>query len=224
MRLRDLQALAVDFDRTLTDAQLRPAPEAIHALHRARRAGRKIVVVSGRTLAFLEREVGEAADALVGENGCFLLHAGRTRTLGPEVDLTVLDTLGIAIERGAVLASADLAHEKQLRDALASAGIDAHLVRNRDRVMALPRGVDKAAGVLAALDALGIPPERAAAAGDGENDLVMLEAVGYAIAVANAVPELKAIADHVTGDEGGVGLASWIEEQWLPALGREAAA
>lgn len=216
--LERIDALCTDYDRTLTDVSLAPVPEALQALQAARAIGKRIVVVSGRDLDFLHREVGHVADAIVAENGCFLHAAGVTQRLGPEVDLhTALAEVVIPLERGKAFASAELAYETELREALDRAGVQADLVRNRDRVMVLPRGVDKAMGALAALAALDILPERAAAAGDGENDLPMLSSVGHAIAVANAVPELKDLADEVTEEPGGLGLARWIHDRWLGA-------
>lgn len=222
MRSREIEALCVDYDRTLTDLELRLVPEAVEGLRRARAAGKKVVVVSGRGLDFLERHVGDLADALVGENGCFLLHGGARACLAPTMELRrIFAQLDVPIEHGETIASADVEHEPALRAALADAGVDARFIRNRDRVMVLPRGVDKAAGVLAALDAIGVAPERAAAAGDGENDVAMLQAVGYAIAVANAVDEVKAVADHVSDGVGGRAIARWIDERWLaPAEAR----
>lgn len=211
-----IDALCSDYDRTLTDATLRPVPEALDALRAARAAGKRIVIVSGRDMDFLLRELGGVADALVAENGCFFHADGETRRLAPEVDLhTALAEIVIPLERGRAFASADIEHEDTLRAALMRAGVQADLVRNRDRVMVLPKGVDKAMGALAALEHLGIAPEHAAGAGDGENDLPLLSTLGYGIAVANAVPELKEIADHVTEEAGGLGLARWIRERWL---------
>lgn len=216
MRSSEIDALCVDYDRTLTTPDLRRVPQAIQALARARDAGKRIVVVSGRDLDFLEREVGKVCDAIVGENGCFLLHGGARTRLAPTLALrSALAALDVPIEHGAAIASVDLAHAELVRTELARRRIDASLVRNRDRVMVLPRAVDKASGALAALRALGVPPERAAAAGDGENDITMLQAVGHAIAVANAVDEVKRVADHVTIDAGGHGIARWIDERWL---------
>lgn len=213
---REIEALCTDYDRTLTDIELRPVPEAWEALRRARRAGRKIVIVSGRPLGFLLDETSEVADAIVAENGAFLHRAGATRRLGAELDLSRVEAIGVVLERGLAIASADIRDEPKLRELLREPGV--RFVRNRDRVMVLPHGVDKAAGALAALELLGIAPERAAAVGDGENDATMLAAVGHAIAVANAVPELRAIADVVTAEEGGHGVAAWIERVWLPSL------
>lgn len=216
--LARIDALAVDYDRTLTDAALRPHPRALAALRQARSRGRRVIVVSGRDLDFLQRELDGCADAIVAENGCVLLdpvRGPRRLAQGHERIHEVLDALPFDFERATILRSASLEHESALRAAFEAAGVEAALIRNRDRVMVAPMGVDKAAGVLAALELLGIAPERAAAAGDGENDLVMLRAVGYGVAVENAVPELKAEADHVTQGFGGEGLARWIEESWL---------
>ena len=215
--LRDVQALCTDYDRTLTDLDLHLVPRALEALRRARVAGKRIVVVSGRDLPFLVREVGDVADAIVAENGCFLLRPGEVaKRLGPDVDLHgALSCLDIPLEHGRALVSADVEHAPLLRETLAKAGVEADLVPNRDRVMALPRGVDKATGVLAALASLGIDPARAAAAGDGENDVPLLRSVGYGIAVANAVDELKEVADHVTPEVGGHGVAAWVLDRWL---------
>ena len=56
---------------------------------------------------------------------------------------------------------------------------------------------------------LGVPAERIMAIGDQENDLVMLEFAGVAVAMGNAIDAVKAVADHVTtsNNEDGVGVA-----------------
>lgn len=55
----------------------------------------------------------------------------------------------------------------------------------------------------------GIPLERAAAIGDGRNDLELLREVGLGIAMGNAGPALKEAADHVAPrhDEDGLAVA-----------------
>ena len=64
-----------------------------------------------------------------------------------------------------------------------------------------PKGIDKGVGVARALEYLG----RAGNActfgfGDSGNDLGMLAAVETAVAMGNAMPEVKAVADYVTDD------------------------
>ena len=57
--------------------------------------------------------------------------------------------------------------------------------------------------------ALGIPLERTMAVGDSDNDVDMLEAAGFAVAMGNAVPRARAAAGVVTDDcdHDGVGRA-----------------
>ncbi|MGI6168764.1 MAG: Cof-type HAD-IIB family hydrolase [Christensenellales bacterium] len=56
---------------------------------------------------------------------------------------------------------------------------------------------------------MGIERERVVAIGDGRIDKSMIEYAGLGIAMGNALPEVKAVADHITAsnDEDGVALA-----------------
>lgn len=64
-----------------------------------------------------------------------------------------------------------------------------------------PKGIDKGVGVARALDYLGRSGnERTFGFGDSGNDLGMLAAVETAVAMGNAMPEVKAVADYVTDD------------------------
>jgi 3-deoxy-D-manno-octulosonate 8-phosphate phosphatase (KDO 8-P phosphatase) len=56
--------------------------------------------------------------------------------------------------------------------------------------------------------------------GDDLPDLLIARRVGLAIAVANAVPELKAISHYVTRSQGGEGTAREVVELILTAQGR----
>ena len=70
----------------------------------------------------------------------------------------------------------------------------------------LPLGGNKGAGVAILLDHLGFDRREVMAMGDGENDLEMLQSVGLGVAMANAVPQLKAVASAVverSNEEGG---------------------
>jgi hydroxymethylpyrimidine pyrophosphatase-like HAD family hydrolase len=49
------------------------------------------------------------------------------------------------------------------------------------------------------------------AIGDSENDLEFIEHAGFRVAVANADPELKAIADYVTSAAHGEGVAEAVQ-------------
>lgn len=64
-----------------------------------------------------------------------------------------------------------------------------------------PKGIDKGVGVARALAYLGREGNaRTFGFGDSGNDLGMLAAVETAVAMGNAMPEVKAVADYVTED------------------------
>ena len=66
----------------------------------------------------------------------------------------------------------------------------------------------------------GVPPEETAFMGDDLLDLPALERVGLAVAPANAVPEVRAIAHVVTRAAGGAGAVRECVELTLRAQGR----
>ena len=64
-----------------------------------------------------------------------------------------------------------------------------------------PKGIDKGVGVARAREYLGRADNaRTFGFGDSGNDLGMLAAVETAVAMGNAMPEVKAVADYVTDD------------------------
>ncbi len=76
---------------------------------------------------------------------------------------------------------------------------------------------NKGTALTALAKALGIPRARVMAVGDGLNDRTMLEAAGIAVAMGNAHPAIKALADWVSDDCDHDGAAKAIERFCLPA-------
>ncbi len=70
---------------------------------------------------------------------------------------------------------------------------------------------NKGAALLALAKKLGIKKEEVMAIGDNTNDIEMLKAVGYSVAMENAVPELKELADAITTSHTEDGVAVAIE-------------
>jgi 3-deoxy-D-manno-octulosonate 8-phosphate phosphatase (KDO 8-P phosphatase) len=79
---------------------------------------------------------------------------------------------------------------------------------------------DKAAAFRQLLHDVGMRAEQAAAVGDDLPDLPMLRAAGLAIAVADACPEVRAAAHHVTVTRGGRGAVREVVELILKHQGR----
>lgn len=76
-------------------------------------------------------------------------------------------------------------------------------------------GCTKGVALKALCEKLGIDIARAAAMGDAGNDADMLKAAGCGVAMGNAKPEIKAIADQVTATNDEDGVALFIENYVL---------
>ena len=74
------------------------------------------------------------------------------------------------------------------------------------------KSTSKGKGLRVLAKALGLSMEETIAIGDSGNDLQMLKAAGFSIAMGNGDPEVKAIADYVTGTNEQDGAAMAIEK------------
>lgn len=73
-------------------------------------------------------------------------------------------------------------------------------------------GTDKGQGLLRLGEMLGIKREEIMACGDGMNDLEMMKAVGFSVAMENGVDAVKEVADYVTQSNDEDGVAKAIEK------------
>lgn len=74
------------------------------------------------------------------------------------------------------------------------------------------KGVSKAVGIKKLVEALNKDMQDTIAFGDGRNDLEMLEEVNTGVAMGNAVPEAKAVANEVCQDVIDDGITLWLKE------------
>lgn len=80
----------------------------------------------------------------------------------------------------------------------------------------MPKGVHKAAGLAHLCEILELPRESVMAIGDEENDLSMIEWAGLGIAMQNAIPAVKELANGITSrDNNHSGVAEAIEKYVL---------
>ena len=78
-----------------------------------------------------------------------------------------------------------------------------------------PLHIDKGTGLKLLCEHLDIPISQTMAVGDGGNDLEIMSAAGFAVAMGNAIPELRALADAVTEDNDHDGVANAIRRYVL---------
>jgi len=113
---------------------------------------------------------------------------------------------------GRVLVATCEPNETVVLDVIRELGLERQVIFNKGAVMILPSGVNKATGLTAALDELGLSPHNCVAVGDAENDHAFLARAECGVAVANALPALKEIADLVTGGDHGAGVRELIAQ------------
>ncbi|MBX6322472.1 MAG: HAD-IIB family hydrolase, partial [Rhodospirillaceae bacterium] len=211
-------ALATDYDGTAAFGG-RLAPATAEALRRLKASGRRAFLVTGRALDELRSVCSELDlfDRVVAENGAVLYRpaSGEIETLAepsPSRLVALLRARHVApLSVGRSILATRVPHQVTVLEAIRSLGLGLEIVFNKGAVMVLPSGVNKASGLAAALAECGLSPLNVVAVGDAENDHAFIKACGCAVAVANAIPSLKAEADLTTVGDHGVGLAELID-------------
>lgn len=212
--------LASDYDWTLAyQGHINAATLA--ALQRWKASGRQIVLVTGRILNHLLEVFPhpqlDVCDLVVAENGGVLYcptHRQHT-VLGeslPEPFVQALQQQGVApLAVGSSILATHHLYERTVREAIDSLGLSLEIILNKDKLMVLPHGVNKATGLQAALDRLHRSLDHTVGVGDAENDHDFLRLCGYTAAVANALPCVQEQVDYVTSGTCGSGVVELID-------------
>jgi hydroxymethylpyrimidine pyrophosphatase-like HAD family hydrolase len=210
-------AIATDYDGTLAHDGV-VHPETRVALQRARTGGVRLLLVTGRQLDDLARTFPDVGlfDRIVAENGAVLFDPATALTsvvasAPPPALLELLEQRGVPFASGHSIVATVEPHADALRRALDELDLGWTLIFNKHSVMALPAGISKATGVRRALQDLGLDAQRTIAIGDAENDEPLLRACGLAVAVDNAVPALKQVADLTTRGARGDGVIEVVD-------------
>lgn len=217
------RVLAFDFDGTLAvEGKVPPAVET--ALEACRNNGHVLFLVTGRRYQSVSLgRLGELFAGVVWENGAVLSHTasgetylpfGRLHAAVPEA----MEEAGIPFERGLAIVGTWIPHDRWLWQALREHGAGSTIEYNKKAVMALPPGATKGTGLERLLTLCGFSPRNLAAFGDAENDLSMLMLAEVAIAVADAVPSIRDMADIVAEEPGPEGVLEVLER--YPLQGR----
>ena len=207
-------AVAVDYDGTLATEGLVQAP-TVGALEQLIASGRQCILVTGRML----RELlplfpqAELCARIVAENGAVLYRPStrEQRLLAPEASTALADALRakgvMPLDVGDSIIATVRPHEVTVMEAIRDLGLEHQVIFNRESVMILPPGINKASGLKAALEELKLSPHNVVGIGDSENDHALFQASELAVAVNSAVPTLREAADWVTMRPNGAGTA-----------------
>ncbi|PBC11633.1 HAD family hydrolase [Mesorhizobium sp. WSM3859] len=212
-------ALATDYDGTLAHDGLVTA-STISALEKLKKSGRKLILVTGRELPDLKEVFPEISlfDKVVAENGALIYTPAseEERTISPSPSTDLVDRLkkrGVKpLSVGRSIVATWEPHQATVLDVIKKLGLELEIIFNKGAVMILPSGINKATGLVAALEDLKLSPHNVVGVGDAENDHAFLRASGCSVAVANALPAVKETADLLTKEVRGKGVEELIRK------------
>jgi hydroxymethylpyrimidine pyrophosphatase-like HAD family hydrolase len=210
------QVLATDYDGTIAHDGV-VDDETVKALKHAKGKGLRLVMVTGRELTELFNVFEHIGlfERIVAENGAVLFDPAtkvvdQISTPPPPALVERLQRASIPLSVGHSIVATVEPYEHQVLEAIRELGLEWHVIFNKGSVMALPSDMTKATGLAPALAALEVLPERTVGVGDAENDQAFLRMCGLAVAVDNALPAVKEMADVVTAGARGAGVSELI--------------
>lgn len=211
-------AIATDYDGTIahnSDVDV----ATLAALERAKKSGRKLLLVTGRELPDLQLVFPrlDLFDLVVVENGAVLFNpqSKEVRILAEPPPLKFVAELRAQkispLSTGNVIVATHEPNHIEVLKIIHEYGLELQVIFNKGSVMVLPSGVNKATGLAAALAELALSAHNAVGIGDAENDHAFMRLCECSAAVANALPAVKEAADLVTGNARGAGVAELID-------------
>ena len=212
-------ALAADYDGTI--AQHGDVTEPTRAaLVRWKESGRKLILVTGRELPDLQKVCPFTGlfDCIVAENGALLFWPikGQKQVLAPAPSpefIRCLRAQGVSpLSVGEAIVATQENYKGVVLEAIEELGLKLKVILNKGALMVLPTSVDKATGLTAGANTMGIALVDIVGVGDAENDQVFLALCGYSAAVGNALNFLKKQVHYVTKATHGAGVEELIEK------------
>ncbi|MBA4190330.1 MAG: phosphoglycolate phosphatase [Planctomycetaceae bacterium] len=211
-------AIATDYDGTIAHDGVMDAA-TVAALERAKKSGRKLLMVTGRELPDLQSVCPrlDLFDLAVVENGAVLFNpqTKEVRVLAdppPPKFVAELRARKVApLSTGHVIVATLEPHHLEVLKVIHEYGLELQVIFNKGSVMVLPSGVNKATGLAAALMEMGLSAHNVVGVGDAENDHAFMRLCECSAAVANALPAVKDTADLVLGKPRGAGVVELID-------------
>lgn len=216
-----LKIIALDVDGTITDKTKRVGVNAVNVIQRAEDKGIPVVIVTGNILCVtktISRILGTTG-GLVAENGGTIEYNGERKILG---DIAECQKAYELLKSKYNVSKVEFS-DQRVSEVAIKRTISRELVKKTvkdfnivvyDTKFAIHLTdplVNKGSSLKMITNDLGIKSDEILAIGDGENDIEFLKVAGVKVAVNNADKELKDIADYVTTEPYGDGVAEAFE-------------
>ena len=220
-----IKVLALDVDGTITDKSRRGCISAIETIYKVETMGIPIIIATGNILCFTKALSIFLATSggLVVENGGVIESRGSREVLGnfakcqnaynhlkSELPVEKVQNSNLRISEIAITRKFPVNVIKEVLE-----GFDVEVYDSKFAIHITDPSVNKGSSVIKVAADIGVSPGEILAIGDSENDIEFLSAAGVKVAVSNANPELKDIADYVTSKPHGDGVREAVEKYIL---------
>ena len=220
-----IKAVALDVDGTITDKSRRGCISAIETIYKVETMGIPIIIATGNILCFTKALSIFLATSggLVVENGGVIESRGSREVLGnfakcqnaynhlkSELPVEKVQNSNLRISEIAITRKFPVDAIKKVLE-----GFDVEVYDSKFAIHITDPSVNKGSSVIKVAADIGVSPGEILAIGDSENDIEFLSAAGVKVAVSNANPELKDIADYVTSKPHGDGVREAVEKYIL---------
>jgi phosphoglycolate phosphatase (TIGR01487 family) len=225
-----LKALLTDIDGTITDPTRRISTGSIETIRSLVDSGIEVVLASGNTSCFMD-----ALCKMIGTQGTFIAENGGVFRIGYTGTLQITGDQSVsrkaleavqshyrALGKDLELFSpsyrfSDLAFARTVPVDEVKSVLQDHPVQVLDTGYAIhlqSPGINKGTALVKLAREIGLEPADFLAIGDSLNDIQMLKAAGIGITVANAHPDIKAVAQYTAKKEYGNGFVEAIEKYY----------
>ena len=225
-----LKALLTDIDGTITDPTRRISTGSIETIRSLVDSGIEVVLASGNTSCFMD-----ALSKMIGTKGTFIAENGGVFRVGFSGQLVIrgdqaaiktaltvvqehFQKQGISLDlfsptyRFSDLAFARTVPAEEVRMVLRDEPVQ--VIDTGYAIHLQTPGINKGTALRELAQEMRLTPADFLAIGDSLNDVQMLKAAGIGITVANAHPDVKAVAQYIAGKEYGDGFVEAIEKYY----------
>lgn len=222
MEDREIKAIALDVDGTITDSTRKICINSIKAINQVEEKGIPVIIVTGNILCstkMISILLGTTG-GMVAENGGVIKYGDEQRVLGNikecERAYEYLKTkypvnkVEFSDQRISEVAIGRNVEEETVKSTLKD--FDVKIYDSKFAIHLTDPSVDKGSSLKVLATYLNVKTEEIMAIGDGENDVEFLQVAGLKVAVNNAARELKAMADYVTHKPYGDGVAEAVSK------------
>jgi len=225
-----LRAVVTDVDGTLTDGHRRLDPDALGAVRRLEASGVPVALATGNVLPIalaLHRFVGTTGPIVAENGGLVCWPEGSGATVERRADRRVALRAWGAVQRAGVPARRLFTDRWRESEVALEPTVDVAAVRRAVRgipvtvestgyaIHLIEHGVGKLPSLARALGRVCLAPQDCVILGDGDNDVAMLRAAGFAVSFPSGSARARAAATYVTRSDYSAGFVEGLKESGL---------